>query len=143
MRNSDIIYLQLNGLQAVTAHTLQAADAYKTFKLKKAVDNAFNAIVEAEKRLMAEHGIERGKQPKDEAAAERYIGERNALLEDDTPLDGVRTVSYRTWLALQRENREKVSPDADDGGSRTLDLLAGKTEMILENVFWTAPQEEE
>lgn len=138
MRNSDIVFLQQNGIQLATAHDITPAHSYKFFKLRKAVDKAFNDIVEKERELLKECNIEQDKQPKEEDA-KKFIGLKAALMEDDTPLEGIKAVPYDVWAALQKENKAKEIPNSD----KTIDILSGRTEMILEDIFWKAPEEVE
>lgn len=132
----DIVTLQNQGLQLATAHDADPAHAYKLFKLRKAVDKAFAALAEQEKALSEECGIERGKKPSEEASKKFYELQK-ALMKDDTPLEGIKTVPYDVWIELQKENRAK------EFNGKKLDVLSGAVELILEDVFWTAPTEDE
>ena len=58
MKNIDIINLANGGILAITANDLDAAHAYKVIKFKKAVKKAFESIVESEKEILKEAGIE-------------------------------------------------------------------------------------
>lgn len=135
MKNQDIVTLQHLGIQLATAHDADSAHAYKLFKLRKAVDKAFKSIAEQEDALRTECGIEDGKKPSEEVS-KKFIELHKALMKDDTPLEGIRTVPYQVWIELQKENRAK------DVNGKKIDVLSGSVELILEDVFWTAPAEE-
>lgn len=135
MKNMDIVTLQNQGLQLATAHDADPAHAYKLFKLRKAVDKAYNNLAEQEEALRTECGIERGKKPSEEASKKFYELQK-ALMKDDSPLEGIKAVPYDVWIQLQKENRAK------EFNGKKIDVLSGAVELILEDVFWTAPAEE-
>ena len=54
MKKGDIFNLVNSGILDITANLLDAAHAYKVVKFKRAIKNAFNGIVEAEKDMLAE-----------------------------------------------------------------------------------------
>lgn len=135
MKNMDIVTLQNQGLQLATAHDADPAHAYKLFKLRKAVDKAYNNLAEQEEALRTECGIERGKKPSEDASKKFYELQK-ALMKDDSPLEGIKAVPYDVWIQLQKENRAK------EFNGKKIDVLSGVVELILEDVFWTAPAEE-
>lgn len=161
MKNYEVITLVNAGVLQTTAHDVAPAHAYKLYKLKKALEKALAAIQESEKGLVKDAGIEdaqafddRGRElakmkPEElteEQKAEKRereaklskMGElRRALYEDEAALEGLKTVPYDVWFALQKENR------AVKAGGQETDVLTGAVESILEGVFWEAPKEEE
>lgn len=137
MKYSEIITLVNGGLINATAHDADSSYAYKFLKLRKKVDSLFNEYVEKEKALLKECGLEEGKKIEDEAKAKRYLEMRKELLDEEVTLDGIKTVPYEVWVELQRENRAKKVNDKE------VDILSGKVELLLEDVFWKAPDDEE
>ena len=74
LKNNEIIALVNAGLLNTTEHDVPAADAYKSYKFRKAVDKAFNAIVEKDRELPKTAGVENGKEPTEEQL--RQMGKR-------------------------------------------------------------------
>lgn len=167
MKNIDIIRLQQGGLQQASAHDVSPAHAYKLSKLKREVQKAFDELVEREKDLMKDCDIEdygkdreRLRDMKKRMSAlsaeekkefdalhdrlEHYDKMHEELMNDDTPLSGVKTMPYEDWHRLQAENRAK-SLVLQAGGrrfSQTVDIFTGELEFILEDVLWRAPEED-
>lgn len=148
MKTIDILNLANAGVFSVSANSLDAAHAYKVIKFKSAVRKAAAAIDEAQKELTKEAGIEdpqafdkeRSELIKSKANPER-LAELNAqfgrLMElrdkfynDDVELEGVKTIPYDQFFALQKENK--------DLEHKPLDAFAD----LLEGVLWEAPKEE-
>lgn len=167
MRNLDIWKLHVLGLQAATSHDVSPAHAYKLTRLKKEVREAVKKIVDAEQEILKDEGVNL----EDPAATEskikdmrkkmseltsdqkkeyddlkvrydRYKGMHDALMEDDTPLEGIKSMPYDAWHQLQAENRSKkvvMNGRAVPG----VDIFSGELEFILEDVLWKAPEDED
>ena len=162
MRKENVIKLVNCGILNMTAHDLNPAHSYKAFKLKKEVEKAYKAIIEEHKSILVEQGVTEqmesevkdllGKvklSPKEPLAdkekelltsynrlqdkARKVIAEAN---KEEVSLD-IKTIPYKEWRELQKENRAKKINDYE------FDILGGEAELILEEVFWTAPQDEE
>lgn len=149
MRNADIIRLTEGGIQNIATTTLPAAQAYKVYKFKRAVEKAANAIIEAHKDILKQAGIEDLKEfqkrykeltdikertESEQAEFESLVKkDENAgklveeLYEDTTELD-VKAIPYEDWHNLQAENKD----------IKVLTYL----EPQLEGLLWIAPQEE-
>lgn len=160
MKNHEIIALVNNGALAITNYDLEPSQAYKAYKFKKALKAAFDAIVSKEQDLPKEVGIEdaaafdaqfKELHEKEELTNEeveqlkelsekynKFIGLRQALLNDDANLEGVKTMPYEQWFTLKAENREKILPN----GSK-VEVFPDWAEEILEGVLWEAPDNEE
>ena len=145
MKNYDILNLVNGGIFAVTANDLDASQAYKVLKFKKAVKKAFDNIAESEKSLLAEVGIEDAQafdKEREELTKsgenaerlaeldktlERYLGLRKNLYDEEVTLEGIKTIPYETFHELQKENRE----------------LSNKPLNVFDSlVLWVAPEEE-
>ena len=72
MKTIDILNLANAGILSITANDLDAAHAYKVLKFKKVVKKAFESIMESEREILKEAGIE-------DAAA--FDKERKELME--------------------------------------------------------------
>lgn len=167
MKNIDIIRLQQMGLQQASAHDVSPAHAYKLIKLKREVQKAFDELVEREKAMLKDCGIEDyakdlarlrelrkrlASLPEEEkkefddidARIKQYDEMHEEFLKDDTPLPGVKTMPYEEWHRLQAENRAKnlVLQAGGRNISRTVDIFTGELEFILEDVLWRAPEDE-
>ena len=166
MKNLDIWKLHVLGLQAATSHDVSPAHAYKLTRLKKEVREAVKKIVDAEQEILKDEGVgiedpsateaklrdmrrrmaeltsEQKKEYDDlKARYDRYRGMHDALMEDDTPLQGVRTMPYEAWHQLQAENRSKTVM-MNGRPVNGVDIFSGELEYILEDVLWTAPEED-
>ena len=161
MKNYEVVTLVNAGVLQATAHEVAPAHAYKLYKLKKALEKALSAIQDAEKGLVKDAGIEdaqafddRGRElakvkeeeRKEEQKAEaeernakllKFSELRKALYEDEAQIEGLKTVPYEVWFALQKENR------AAKVNGQESDIFSGPAESILEGVFWTEPEGEE
>lgn len=147
MKNIDIINLVNGGALAITANDLDAAQAYKVLKFKKALRKAHEAILDAENDLMKEAGIEDGVAFDKERAElvksdenpdrlaelnktfERYAALRNNLYGEDVTLEGVKTLPYDVFHTLQCENKENPR--------KPLNYF----EEALEGVLWKEEEE--
>lgn len=147
MKNIDILNLANTGVLAITANDLDAAQAYKVLKFKKAVRKAFEAIIESERDILKEAGIEDGQAfdkernelrengSNPERLAEldkqfsRFMELRNNLYKEDVELD-CKAMPYEQFHILQKENKEVQG--------KPLNVF----EDVLEGVLWEAPNEE-
>lgn len=151
MKKVDIINLANAGVQGATNHTLDAKDAYKVLKFRRALLAAFEGVREEIKANQAEAGIEDPQAFDKERADLRALESRSAdqdkrladldakfqrfaelqkeLLADEAELACI-TMPYASWHALQVEN-EKTFPALSDP----------YVEDTLENVLWAAPEE--
>lgn len=145
MRNSDIIAAVQGGFLLSTANTLPASEAYKHGKLRRALKKAYEALVEAQKEMLKDEGVEDynallreyAEKKSDEAKAKiERIGELLAKSgEDDTPLEGVVPLGWENWHALRAENAAKGS----DGKQ---DLIPNAVEDALLGIGWKEPEPE-
>lgn len=161
MKRSDIYTLQIGGIQLCTAHTLNAAQAYKLYKLKKFVQSGFDAIEEDRKSLVKSvfgdnaedelkelnriNGIDKAQRTDDENAQLAELKEKlqkadsliKEMFDEDVDTSSVKAMPYEDWHKLQVENRE-----VQYGNGSKADVLSGNIESILEDVLWKAPVEE-
>lgn len=167
MKNIDIWKLHVLGLQAATSHDVYPAHAYKLTRLKKEVREAVKKIVEAEQEILKDEAVnledpaatetklkdmrkrmsdltsEQKKEYDDlKARYDRYRGMHDALMEDDTPLEGIKTMPYKAWHQLQAENRSKTVM-MNGRPVNGVDIFSGELEFVLEDVLWKAPEDEE
>lgn len=105
LKNSEILALVNMGLLNTTEHDVPAADAYKAYKFRKAVDKACDAIAEKDRELPKTAGVEDGKDPTEEQ--NKKIAElRDALYNDETELEGnIVPMSWEGFHALANENK--------------------------------------
>ena len=158
MKKLDIIKLYKAGIIEVSAHTLSAAHAYKVFRLKREVEKAYKAIEEDQEKLMDGEGLTRelreriadifGKESNmvtdaDKAAVKEYQAIQRKVEKlfeeqgkEEVSLD-IKTIPYNEWRKLQDENKAKKINDKE------VDILAGIAEIILAEVFWVEPIEDE
>lgn len=147
MKNIDILNLANTGVLAITANDLDAAQAYKVLKFKKAVRKAFESIIESEKDILKEAGIEDGQAfdkernelrengSNPERLAEldkqfsRFMELRNNLYKEDVELD-CKVMPYEQFHVLQKENK--------DVQGKPLNVF----EDMLEGVLWEEPESE-
>lgn len=105
LKNNEIIALVNAGLLNTTEHDVPAADAYKSYKFRKAVEKAFNAIAEKDRELPKTAGVEDGKEPTEEQT-KKIVELRVALYNDETELEGnIVPMSWEGFHALANENR--------------------------------------
>lgn len=147
MKHIDILNLTNAGVLAITANDLDAAHAYKVLKFKKAVKKAFESIMESEREILKEAGIEdaaafdkerkeliesgSNKERLDELDKQlsRVIELRGNLYKEEVELD-CKTIPFEQFHLLQRENK--------DLANKPLNAF----EDLLEGVLWEAPNEE-
>ena len=144
MKNYDIINLVNCGVLVITANDIEASHAYKVLKFKKAVRKAYEAIIDSDKAFLEEVGItdpeafdKERKEATDPAriaemgkTARRLFELRKARDNEDAALEGVKTIPYEVFHALQKENK--------DIQGKPLNAF----EDILEGVLWEAQEEE-
>lgn len=155
MKKQTLIVLANAGIQSITNHTLDAAQAYKVVKFRKSFNAALDAIAEDEKALLKEAGIEDApsfnKELEDLRKADRtpeqeekfkemtekvarYNELHAEMLQEEVTLD-CKAMPYEDWHKLQGENAEK------EMNGRKVDLLPAYVEDALEGVLWEAPEE--
>lgn len=153
MKKQTLIVLANAGIQSITNHTLDAAQAYKVVKFRKSFNAAIDAIAEDEKALLKEAGIEdapsfnkeldelrkANRTPEQEdkykemtEKVKRYNELHAEMLQEDVTLD-CKALPYAEWHKLQNENKEF--------GPQKLDVLSGHVEEDLEGILWVAPEE--
>lgn len=153
MKKQTLIVLANAGIQSITNHTLDAAQAYKVVKFRKSFNAAIDAIAEDEKALLKEAGIEdapsfnkeldelrkANRTPEQEdkykemtEKVKRYNELHAEMLQEEVTID-CKALPYEEWHKLQNENKEI--------GERKLDLLSGWVEDVLEGILWTAPED--
>lgn len=146
MKTIDILNLANAGILSITANDLDAAHAYKVLKFKKAVKKAFESIMESEREILKEAGIEdaaafdkerkelmeSGSNPKQleemNKQLSRVLELRSNLYKEDVELD-CKTIPFEQFHALQCENK-----DLDHKPLNTF-------EDLLEGVLWEAPND--
>ena len=148
MKNADIVTLVNGGIQNITALTLPSSQAYKVYKFKRAIEAAYNSIVDSQKGILKQVGIEDlqefQKRYKELSDIKERTSEEQAELDslvkkdenagklvqelygDTTSLD-VKALPYEDWHNLQAENKDVK--------------LLTYLEPMLEGVLWTAPEE--
>ncbi len=160
MKKIDVIKLVNAGIISMTAYELSPAHHYKAFKLKKEVEKAYREIEDEQRGIREEHGIteelvdkvrkivEKSQQRKEVTDVENAIvtdyNEKSRTAnkviefaaEQEINLD-IKTIPFLEWRKLQAENRAKKI------GDKEVDILGGIAEIILADVFWIEPQEEE
>ena len=156
MKNKDIITLANCGVLSITAHDIPAAHAYKVLKFKKAVKAAMQAFQDSERAIFSDCGVtdtdgfnrrlnelrnkELTKEEKAELSGmEKTISEihglQGELKNEDVAID-VKAMPYDVWHDLQNENK------AVNIFGKTVDVLSGDVEEILEGILWVDPEEE-
>lgn len=150
MKNLDIITLANLGIQGITNHSLNVEAAYKVYKFKKIFKEKYGELATALQDLLKEVGVydakafddrkaelldkpERTEEEQEElkvaiATADKYLGLRAQLMQEDASFEGVKPLSWAEWKTLQDENHT--------GGK---DLLVGLSEELLEGVLWEDP----
>ncbi len=156
LKNSIIVALIQNGLLRTTEHDVPVADAYKAFKFRSAVEKANREIDEKGRGLVRSAGIENGQtfdarlqelrsvespdegQKADLADMEGRLAKFNGmyveLMNDETELEGVKSMPYESFHALANENRG-IKVQGQD-----IDLLSAFA-LQLEGVLWVAPED--
>lgn len=145
LKNNEIIALVNAGLLNTTEHDVPAADAYKSYKFRKAVEKAFNAIAEKDRELPKTAGVEDGKEPTEEQT-KKIIELRVALYNDETELEGnIVPMSWEGFHALANENkRTAIQVPAglrEDGSTKFITQFVDTfraCEGILEGILFKA-----
>lgn len=173
IKNSLILALSTNGIANTTNHEVPAKDAYKAFKFKNGIAKATEEIEKKREGLVKEAGIEDAKKFEDrrrelEAVAspteeqKQELADLNAqfdkfrelwdeLLKDETDVEGVKTMSFESYHALSRENRQTrvqvASGEKDSEGNPKMTTVLFDLFQVfmgeLENILWKAPDDEE
>ena len=149
LKNTTIITLVNNGLLSTTEHDVPAEDAYKSYKFRKAVEKAYNAIADKDKELPKTAGVEDGKDPDEEQT--KKIGElRDALYNDETELEGnIVPMSWAGFHALSNENKRtqvRIPTGANDENgnpkfiTQLIDVFRA-CDGMLDGVLFKAPEE--
>ena len=148
MKNADIVALMNGGIQNITSVTLPSSQAYKVYKFKRAIEAAYNSIVDSQKGILKQVGIEdlqefqkrykelsdiKERTSEEQAEFESLVKKDNdagklvqELYGDTTNLD-VKAMPYEDWHNLQAENKD-------------IKILT-HLEHTLEGVLWLAPEE--
>ena len=160
MKKSEILALVQCGVLNATQHSVSSTHAYKVFKLKSVVRKAFEAILEQEKELAKECGIEnaedfdrrrnelfRNKEKTKEEINElegmnekfaKFAQMRNELYnEEESGINSIKTMPFEEWRKLQDENK-----DVETSFGK-VDVFSGAVEELLFGVLWKAPEETE
>jgi len=155
LKNNIILSLINLGIQGTTEHDVPVKDAYKAYAFRHAIEKAGKAIDEKRQGLVKSAGIEDGQKfdermkelrkiekPTEEQKKElsgmqekldKFQSLYNELLNDESELEGVKTMSYESYHALAKENRGKDNkPD-----------IFSIMQADLEGKLWEAPKEEE
>lgn len=131
LKNSIIIALVSNGALNITANDLDAGQAYKVIKFRRAIQKAFEALQEAEKAIIADCNLEIGEKGVlngEDADKEKFAKLRTELSADETEIGEVKSLPYADWHKLKGENKGIANAYIEDN---------------LEGVLWTAPEETE
>lgn len=167
LKNLIIQALYNNGIANTTNHDVPVKDAYKAFKFKDAVVKAAEEIENKRSGIAKEAGIEDGGKfdkrrkelmtvanPTEEQAKE--LAEMNEkfdkfqclwkeLMDDETELEGIKLMSFESYHALAKENRQ-TRLQVPTGDKKTATVFVDFYQMFmadLEGVIWKAPEEDE
>lgn len=173
VKNTLIMSLAGNGIDNTTNHDVPVKDAYKAFRFKDAVKKAAAEIEKKREGLVKEAGIEDGvefdaklkelravAEPTDEQKKElselegkfeKFQDLWKELMEDETELEGVKTMPYESFHALAKENRNtRVSvPTGEKGKDGSPKFATAFVDVFdrfagdLEGILWDAPKDEE
>lgn len=128
LKNNIIVALVNMGGTALTASTINVADAYKVIKFRRSLKKAFDEIADKERDILKDLGIEVGEGGKlsgDEEKIKRFSELQKTLYEDQSEIES-KTMPYETWHELQKENKPLQNPLIEDA---------------LEGILWEAPAE--
>lgn len=165
LTKGNVNFMVNNGMMDITAHTLDAAHAYKVVKFKNILRDINRGVEESEKSFHKELAIDDAfinrineliklesegtinKKDKEELAklrdTDKRFGEmRNAMLDEEANLSDVKIMPYEEWKKLQDENKDKKLYYRNRKGeiTDTRELLM-VFENELEGVLWKAPEE--
>ena len=132
MINAQIIDLVKSGFLTITTHCLDNTSAYSVFKFKKAVSNIFNNLATKEREMLLECEIENIENTSNDKLQKFYDFRRQLLLEETSIGYEVKPIDYDSWRKLQDENK------ANEFMDKTVDVLSGDAELLLEGVLWIA-----
>lgn len=128
MKNYEIILLaQRNALKLDTT-TLDSAHAYKVLKFRRAVQEAFKKLQEAEKDLIEQCKLtldDKGMIQGEEESRKKFTEMQAELYKDEVAVE-TKTLPYEQWHELQKANKQLVDANVED---------------TLEGVLWVAPEE--
>lgn len=165
LKNKIILALQQQGLQATTEHEVPVKDAYKAFKFRSEIEKKAKEIEDKRPGLVKSAGIEDGekfdkritelraiKEPKEAekkelddmtAKLKKFNDLYNEMLEDETELEGVKAMSYESYHALAKENKQTpVVLPGKEPKTIFVDLFTA-FQAELEGILWEAPKDEE
>lgn len=167
IKNSLILALNNNGISNTTNHDVPVKDAYKAFKFRSAIEKAAKDLDEKRDGLVKEAGIEdavkfdeRKKElssiasPTEEQAQElagmnekfdKFQELWKELMDDETEVEGVKLMSFESFHALAKENRQ-TRLQVPAGEKKTATVFVDFYQMFmgdLENILWKAPDEDE
>lgn len=131
LKNNIIVALVNNGALNITANGLDAGQAYKVIKFRRAIQKAFEALLEAEKAIIADCGLEIGEKGVlngSDESKEKFGKLRTELYADEAEIGEVKSLPYADWHKLKGENKGLANAYIEDN---------------LEGVLWTAPETEE
>lgn len=138
LSNANIIALVKSGVLTITHHTLSDAHAYKVYKFRKVLSNAFSDLQKAESDLVSECDLEIAENGSLEGSAEnrmKFSKMQSDLYNEEVSFDDVKALPYSEWKKLQDENsKNKI-------GNVERDVLMGFAESALEGLLWTEPEE--
>lgn len=151
MKNQLIYNLVSAGVLNTTCYDLPASQAYKALKFRNALSKAYEGIIESVKKINETVGIKEEQEflsrnrellKKENRTEEENIEleqsketlkKRGDLVEelfkDDTPLEGIKTMPFEDFFALQKENKSV--------GQAPFRVF----ETELEGVLWETPQD--
>ena len=160
------------GIENITVHSISNDHSYKVVKFKQAFNKAMKAYNEAREAIVKEVGIEDEKKFNEDYSALKKIKERtkeqekeykemvakeeklngmtSSLLKEEAKLEGVKTLPYDVWKALQDENHDDKK-DMLTGqvaviseiGPEGVKFTAEDVETMLEDILWTMPEEKD
>ena len=147
---SKIVQLVDCGILNTTEHDVPSADAYKASKFRRGIKNALEEVIERERALAKEVGIEDVSKLSEapEEKRKRYNELRAELYKDKIDIPGIKAMSYESFHALAKENRRVPIqvPALDKDGKQTMATINVDTfrncEDFLEGILWVAPNEE-
>lgn len=148
LKNRDILTLVNAGLLKTTEHDVPAADAYKAYKFRRAVEKAFDALAEKDGELPKSAGVEDGQKP--DAEQEKKISAlREELYADEVELDGnIVPLSWEGYHALSNENKKvavqmPTGETNEDGSMKFVTQFVDvfrSLEPLLEGVLFKAEE---
>ena len=173
IKNSLIQAMVNRGLANTTNHDIPVKDAYKAFRFKAGVEKAYEGLEEKRKGLAKEAGIEDAEtfdarkaeleaMPSRDEKQQKELDEMTGkfekfqelwkeLMDDETEVEGIKTMSFESFHALSRENRQTnvlmaTGEKGKDGRPKTVTVPVDFFQTFigeLEGILWKAPEEEE